>query len=80
VGDIRGMRSPANPFYGQPPKGILDDLKRECDVGWAQIFRFTQDDNFYASSHSHILPAFGYAFPINLLGSGNFQRTTGSST
>jgi len=40
------MRAPANTIYGQHPRGILDDVKRECDVGWAQIFRFTQDDTF----------------------------------
>ncbi len=49
------MRAPANPFYGQPPKGILDNVKREGDVGWAQIFRFTQDDNFSRKRFSNNL-------------------------
>ena len=33
------------PFYLHPPRGILDDFKGRCEFGWAQIFRFTQDDN-----------------------------------
>ena len=64
MGDTPGCVHLSKRFRGgEHPRGILDDSKRECEFGWAQIIRFTQDDNI-----SRI------RFSNNLLGVGIFSE------